>query len=855
MNMSDVIVRRVKRDEATFYGHPKTREERWHTNFNLNKTNFQAQSLVNLLVKVMDKYLNSCIPIILYDHHVESVEGILLQTFFKAIKISYLHGMINMNYSVINQDLLKPNDKSCRSYIVFLSDVLRTREVLGPQTTNRVVLIPRSTQWKLQEFLSSKQASDLVNLLIIGESLTSDPSKEKPYVLYTHKLYTDGLGSNSAKVLTSWVKGKLSRPNVNLFPRKFTNGFSSHRFMVAAIEQPPFVLKALSTDITGNTRIDWDGYEIRLLKLMGDRLNFSIQIMEPEEISELGRTYSVIDLVESHSSDIGLAGAFMSNERMLRIEMSLPHSTDCAAFITLASKALPRYRAILGPFQWQVWVAIIFTYIFAIFPLAFSDRLTLSHLIGNWGEIENMFWYVFGTFTNSLTFTGEFSWSNTKKTSTRMLIGCYWVFSIIITACYTGSIIAFVTLPVFPDFIDTLDDLIYGFYRIGTLSKDGWQYWFQNSTDEDARKLVKSLEFVQDIEEGIGNVTGAFFWGYAFLGSRAHLQYIVTNNISMDEVGKKSTLHIAEQCYSSFGVSMMFPHNSVYAKLFNDIILSFAQSGLDLKLANDMAWDLQHSDAQQLIESTKSKSFSMDAVVERKLNLADTEGMFLLMAIGYILAGSVLFSEIVGGCAKSCRTFLRRNSQVSQSDMRRGSEFSLSRIEAEEPKMFSEKLKRGIRRRLRSKPKPVEEPKDESKPKEIVEPNGTDGKSELKEPELKGSMSFCTLKRIMLMRKKRKEEKKAQIEENNVIGVAEDEPTKSNFENYLDFEQGPIGGEQITIEHEKSNGDSGDGASLLGSSSVYSESHIMKKETEAEVNQLTVSDRENNPSKEFGDIV
>lgn len=81
------------------------------------------------------------------------------------------------------------------------------------------------------------------------------------------------------------------------------------------------------------------------------------------------------------------------------------------------------YRAILGPFQWQVWIAIIFTYVFAIFPLAFSDRLTLSHLIGNWGEMENMFWYVFGTFTNSLTFTGEFSWSNTKKTSTRVLIG------------------------------------------------------------------------------------------------------------------------------------------------------------------------------------------------------------------------------------------------------------------------------------------------------------------------------------------------------------------------------------------------------------------------------------------------
>lgn len=78
---------------------------------------------------------------------------------------------------MINKDLLQPYDKSCRSYILFLSDVLRTRDVLGPQTTNRVILIPRSTQWKLQEFLASKQASDIINLLVVGESMTGDPKK------------------------------------------------------------------------------------------------------------------------------------------------------------------------------------------------------------------------------------------------------------------------------------------------------------------------------------------------------------------------------------------------------------------------------------------------------------------------------------------------------------------------------------------------------------------------------------------------------------------------------------------------------------------------------------------------------
>lgn len=100
MNISDIVFRRSKRsDDATFYGHPKTREERWHASFNLNKTLFQqdqAQSLVNLLVKVMDKYLNACIPIVLYDQYVATSEGIILQTFLKVFFYIFFQSLETM---------------------------------------------------------------------------------------------------------------------------------------------------------------------------------------------------------------------------------------------------------------------------------------------------------------------------------------------------------------------------------------------------------------------------------------------------------------------------------------------------------------------------------------------------------------------------------------------------------------------------------------------------------------------------------------------------------------------------------------------------------------------------------------
>lgn len=137
------------------------------------------------------------------------------------------------------------------------------------------------------------------------------------------------------------------------------------------------------------------------------------------------------------------------------------------------------------------------------------------------------FRYVFGTFTNSLTFSGEMSWSNSKKNSTRLLIGelslrvpntCElivsnqifnevsvlmritqnFIFRILLVIhynhnsvlhrvdycfCYPSSktndllsnsnnVNEFPS-QVFPETVDSLSQLQNGFYRIGTLDRGG----------------------------------------------------------------------------------------------------------------------------------------------------------------------------------------------------------------------------------------------------------------------------------------------------------------------------------------------------------------------------------------------
>lgn len=183
------------------------------------------------------------------------------------------------------------------------------------------------------------------------------------------------------------------------------------------------------------------------------------------------------------------------------------------------------------------------------------------------------------------------------------------------------------------------------FHECLPIASDGWEYWFSNSSHPSTRKLWKSLELVEDVDEGLRNVTSAFFWGYAFVGPRSQLQYIVQSNftdkqvkatqidaeklnrnIFFRSVGKRSALHIGDECLTIFGISFVFPQHSVYAKLFNEAIARFESVGFIDKMKEEIAWELQRGDASHLLEATKAKKFSFADVEERKLSLADTEG-------------------------------------------------------------------------------------------------------------------------------------------------------------------------------------------------------------------------------------
>ncbi|XP_057657728.1 ionotropic receptor 21a [Diorhabda carinulata] len=641
--------------------HEKTQPEKWAEMFLNKKQPEKRLDLVMLLKKITFQYLSDCTPIILFDSFTVKNDNLFLEKLLNNFPLAYINGRIMDDYNIklhVSYERMQP---TCFSYLLFMEDVMKSTRVIGEQTKSKVVVIARSSQWRVIDFLSHEESRYLVNLLIIVKSEDFRAAgEENAYILYTHKLYVDALASSNPVVLSSYQAAHFTR-NVDLFPKKLSNGFSGHRFIVSMSNQPPYVIsKGLRT--SDGEKI-FEGIEIRLVNLLSKLYNFTTDYREATEDTQVGSSEAVTNTIENNKANIGIGGIYVTPDKIRRMGLSSWHSRDCAAFISLASTALPRYRAILGPFKWTVWLTLIFIYLGGIFPLTFSDKLTLKYLLKNPEEVENMFWYVFGTFTNCFTFTGKGSWSKAEKFTTKLLIAFYWLFTIIITACYTGSIIAFVTLPVYPSVIDTARQLMSGWYQIGILDKGEWQYLFLNSTDELSIKLMENIDLVPTIEEGLKNTTKYSLWKYAFLGSRAQLDYIVRTNLTTKS--KRSVMHISKECFIPFSVSIAYPLNSVYGDTISRGIELIKESGIMSKIKNDVEWEMMRSATGKLLSASSSGNLKTLSYEDRALNLEDTQGMFLLLAIGSVIGVVALIFEWFGGCYKICRRRTRRGSDES----------------------------------------------------------------------------------------------------------------------------------------------------------------------------------------------
>ncbi|XP_033231971.1 ionotropic receptor 21a [Belonocnema kinseyi] len=589
----------------------------------------KATSLVKLLLYIKQNYFEEHPIVVIYDSNFEKHQPIEFKCFMDIFSSSFVQESFDFSFSEKSRAHLR--DK-IYNYIIFVEKVDSIKHLMKPDVKSKIVLITADTSWTIRDFLKSQLSRFYAHLLIVTQTLSR---RVDSYLLFTHKLYVDGSGASEPILLTSWKSNSLTRPQNNLFPEKLSQGFKGHRLLVSTAHKPPFTMRR---KILGTDNTEWNGIDIEVLRLLGNNLDFIAEFRHPMS-SMYSETEAVINDISKADAPAAVGGIYQTADLLSHFDAPFAHVEDCASFISLTSTALPKYKAVMGPFQESVWLLLSAAYFIAIIPMTMNSHYSLASLIKRPGRLNHMFWFVFSTFTNSFSVKNPLLSSGLGKNSTSILIGIYWVFTIIITASYTGSIIAFITLPVYPPLLESSSQFSTYRYRIGTLDHDGWEVWFNHTTMDDpiATQLFNKLEYVQSIGDGVRNASRAYFRPYAFLGSRTALEYAVQTDLPTNIGSKRSLMHISDECFVRFGVTIVLRSQSLYTDPFNKVLLRARQSGLIRKIQRDVEWNVQRSPTGNFLQVIKGFAPKVQ-IEDRKLNLDDTQGMFLVLGSGFLIA-------------------------------------------------------------------------------------------------------------------------------------------------------------------------------------------------------------------------
>lgn len=149
--------------------HEKTPLQKWEHKFlDKNEQLMQTQSLVNLIRNITNENLATCTVVILYDVFTENGPDRILEQLLNSFPIPIIHGQITENYFIKIPQLLK-STQTCVSYILFLKDVMRSKSIIGTQSYNKVIIVARSSSWRVYEFLANEESQNFMNLLVIAK--------------------------------------------------------------------------------------------------------------------------------------------------------------------------------------------------------------------------------------------------------------------------------------------------------------------------------------------------------------------------------------------------------------------------------------------------------------------------------------------------------------------------------------------------------------------------------------------------------------------------------------------------------------------------------------------------------------
>ncbi|XP_018320930.1 glutamate receptor ionotropic, kainate 2-like isoform X5 [Agrilus planipennis] len=461
--------------------------------------------------------------------------------------------------------------------------------------------------------------------------------KESQRVQFTLDLLK--LKHHSVKKVGEW------RPStgLNITDRAafFDTGTTNVTLVVTTILEQPYVMLKTNAEKTGNGR--YEGFCIDLLAKIAVIVGFDYRI----ELVPDGK-YGVIDLETGEWN--GIVRQLMEKKADLAVgSMTINYARESVIdftkpFMNLGISILfkrPEYKAstffsFMNPLGFDIWMFVVGSFfmicftIYALGKLSPIERLNVkpwrkSEFLRNGSVLSNAIFFVTGTLLR------QPSGICLQATSTRIVGGIWWFFTLIMISSYTANLAAFLTVERMITPIENAEDLASQTeITYGTLESGSTMTFFRDSMIETYKKMWRFMEnkkpsvFVPTYEEGIKRVLEG---NYAFLMESTMLDYIVQRNCNLTQIGG---------LLDSKGYGIATPMGSPWRDKISLAILDLQEKG-EIQMLYDKWWKNTGETCSRDDKGKESKANS--------LGVDNIGGVFVVLLCGLAFAVIVAICE------------------------------------------------------------------------------------------------------------------------------------------------------------------------------------------------------------------
>ncbi|XP_043528933.1 glutamate receptor ionotropic, kainate 2-like isoform X1 [Frieseomelitta varia] len=443
--------------------------------------------------------------------------------------------------------------------------------------------------------------------------------------------------------------------------------------VVMTREEKPYVMVKEDKNLTGNAR--FEGFCIDLLKWIAGQVGFQYAIrLVPDHMygvydPKTKEWNGIVRELMEKRADLAVASMTINYARESVIDFTKPFMNLGIGILFKVSGRMPsRLFSFMNPLAVEIWLSMLGAYVMVSITIWIvarfspyewveptpcpsckcplqgghvsaldpdSDDIPLPRTVNEF-TLANSFWFTVGTLMQ------QGSDLNPKATSTRIVGGIWWFFTLIIISSYTANLAAFLTVERMITPIENAADLAEQTQiSYGTLEGGSTMTFFRDSKIGIYKKMWEFMEtkspsvFVKSYEDGVKRVLEG---DYAFLMESTMLDYAVQRDCNLTQIGG---------LLDSKGYGIATPKGSPWRDKISLAILELQEKGV-IQILYDKWWK---NTGDVCNRDEKSKENKANA-----LGVENIGGVFVVLVCGLALAILVAVLEFCWNSKKNAQS-------------------------------------------------------------------------------------------------------------------------------------------------------------------------------------------------------